>query len=1246
MSNKWYNDIQSELIDREQQCNDKVVYEYTRPKTNPYSYNNVDEFKESNPYSTDKNCKILITDKIYKQDKYNRYYKDIYTKNKCKATNGFWVGETINRNNTYDNGNCWVNDEDAECGSLLDNHDILRNIDITRQELKTAKNKCEINPKCSFKQINNNSRDCISNKHVPEKLNVKKTSSSISRSRSRSRSRSSNNTMIDINNLEKSLYDYYNNKNAPKTLALIGKGNRCVENPEEESESESYKSALSFIDNIDNIDENIQIEELSLANLVKYTDDYIHYMKYIIIGLNPNYEEYEHKILNLFFNKNKQLFNEYLIDFKLYEDEIRKRALLGAKYKPDKKYQHMWLLYYEYFPNFFRKENDDVKRTEANKYIYFQYMKNYILNLNPNDESENLIILNFINDSANFNDFLQEYNDSKGTNNIDIYYTYFPNYFITDIAYKNRQAKKGYDKYVKIIIYNADPNNEDDYNTLIGYMYEPEKFDEFKQAYNNIDRDNNNNKLKELYFTYFPDFFDLYESNIIEKHILYIQNKIKLLDPNIATEYEELKKYIEKDALLSEYKKKFNLIDIDDEESLNDLYEIYFPTYFKQNITSISSFYNSSILSSSYVTAASSLSTSSKKTNAKLPTVPQSIVNNICKIINTQKLDKRGMLLWHSTGSGKTCTATAIMDGFIGCKKRIIYCSSVDALINNPPNRFHECAANLFPHFYGKSLDKIKKEFAENKIEFFTFAMLANRIEKKLINLNECILIIDEVHNLFRPLSHQKKQYAALEKILLNPDKIPKLKVFILTATLGDNPKEIMKLLNIVKDVSIPEIKYEDIEDPVVFKQKIRGIISYFDMSSDITKFPVVIESEPKIVNMSLKQFEKYITAYKDIKEGVKDYDKLAHANSLNKYWAPARKYSNMLYNFDKGLTLHDYSAKLEALINTVTTDDYKDDKHYIYSAFYENRGYGGQGILAIAKEFIKLGYEQLTPAEAVRIYNDPTEDNKKPRYILAITTQLGNDKGKDLDQMRALYNAPFNRNGEYVKLFLASQTFNEGLDLKAVRHIHIFEPLITWASDKQTIGRAARYCSHSDLNKKDWNVTIHRYISNFPEIPKEEEMDLDRYERLKNLIEEETKNMNTNKSLITGYKKLITDTKKKLLKNKDDDELLTQLEQLNLEVDNVTLKNDNIKNILKEYKTELKNIEKIGKKQTKPKKGEIIVDASNIDNIDKFIYKQSQEKMKGILLLYQYMQESAIDCLVLQKFHESGNKKIKCDLY
>ena len=49
---------------------------------------------------------------------------------------------------------------------------------------------------------------------------------------------------------------------------------------------------------------------------------------------------------------------------------------------------------------------------------------------------------------------------------------------------------------------------------------------------------------------------------------------------------------------------------------------------------------------------------------------------------------------------------------------------------------------------------------------------------------------------------------------------------------------------------------------------------------------------------------------------------------------------------------------------------------------------------------------------------------------------------------------------------------------------------------------------------------------------------------------------------------------------------------------------------------------------------------------IDKFIYKQAIDKMKDILTLYQSMQESAVDCLVLNKFHRNGNNNIDCTKY
>jgi hypothetical protein len=400
---------------------------------------------------------------------------------------------------------------------------------------------------------------------------------------------------------------------------------------------------------------------------------------------------------------------------------------------------------------------------------------------------------------------------------------------------------------------------------------------------------------------------------------------------------------------------------------------------------------------------------------------------------------------------------------------------------------------------------------------------------------------------------------------------------------------------------------------------------------------------------MSLKQFEKYITAYKEVKDTAKNYDKLSKSNSLNKYWAAARRYSNTLYNFEKGLTLRQFSAKLEELISNVL--QYKDQKQYIYSAFYENKGYGGHGILAIAKQLNERGYSKITPAEAVKILENPKESDKKPRYILAISTKSGSllsdtDKGGDLNKLRALYNSPLNKNGEYIHLFLASQSYNEGIDLKAVRHIHIFEPLITWASDKQTIGRAARLCSHSDLKKKDWNVTIHRYMSSFP--TKKIKIDdkkanitdlLEELQLLERKEEELKNNLKDKKDEIKEIKKIITKTKKTKESVQD---LEDEIEKINSIIEDIKTEIEKNKKDLKEMKSAIKKLEKDDIKKSKKKN----LDTTGIENIDNFIYANALSKMQNILTLYQTMKEAAIDCQVLQEFHSSGNQNINCHKY
>jgi hypothetical protein len=412
-------------------------------------------------------------------------------------------------------------------------------------------------------------------------------------------------------------------------------------------------------------------------------------------------------------------------------------------------------------------------------------------------------------------------------------------------------------------------------------------------------------------------------------------------------------------------------------------------------------------------------------------------------------------------------------------------------------------------------------------------------------------------------------------------------------------------------------------------------MVSYFDMSSDTTKFPIVYDDQSFIkAPMGEEQFKKYVEAYKSVKGEIKSYEALAKQNKLSKYWEPARKYANMLFAFDKDMSLSDFSAKMPYLLENIAK--YSKEKHYVYSAFYTKMGYGGQGIIAVAKELEKKGYKKLTVEDAKKYNNAKKLPPVGKRYILAVTTEIGEEGGKNLHELIKIYNHPSNKDGKLIHVMLASQGFNEGIDLKAVRHIHFFEPLVTMASDKQTLGRAARYCSHADLDRDagEWSVKIHRYISDKPPIKV-----VPNYTSRISTLESDIKVLESRMSqedLNNEIKDL--KEKKKGLRGKTKADQAAKVEAL-IERKTLQLKQvkQKLKDEIKEKQKAIKDLEAQVKKATKE-------DSTNIENIEERIFKESRERMKDLLMVYQSMREAAVDCKVLAQFHSKTGHEVKCD--
>ena len=73
----------------------------------------------------------------------------------------------------------------------------------------------------------------------------------------------------------------------------------------------------------------------------------------------------------------------------------------------------------------------------------------------------------------------------------------------------------------------------------------------------------------------------------------------------------------------------------------------------------------------------------------------------------------------------------------------------------------------------------------------------------------------------------------------------------------------------------------------------------------------------------------------------------------------------------------------------------------------------------------------------------------------------------------------PDNVHGQNIRIIVLDQGFKEGIDIFDVKYMHLFEPLITNADEKQAIGRGTRFCGQKGLefHKTDgWPLHVFKY--------------------------------------------------------------------------------------------------------------------------------------------------------------------------
>lgn len=384
----------------------------------------------------------------------------------------------------------------------------------------------------------------------------------------------------------------------------------------------------------------------------------------------------------------------------------------------------------------------------------------------------------------------------------------------------------------------------------------------------------------------------------------------------------------------------------------------------------------------------------------------------------------RGLLLYHSTGSGKTLTALYSIYQFTN-EIIIIGTKSSSKTFN----------------------DNIEKAAMDKtRFTFYTYSKIKKILETNITFFKNKSVIMDEAHNIRN--ENMYNLYIASALVLAS-------KVILLTATPVVNYiNDLSVLVNIIKGEDVlptdrklfDQMYYDDEKMILINKDHLKKIIvntiSYYK-NIDTINYPLVDYHYENVV-MSHEQINEYIYYIKKII--YEDVDIASDLDMLNLNYGllPNKKRNNFLNvtrQLSNTLKNSTESPKIKEIFAKIQSGPYP---IVVYSNFLKNGIY----TLAVLLELNNISYKSITGFTSA-------------------------------DKLNLIVN---NYNNGLYKVLLISSAGSESLDLKKTRQLHIMELHWNDSRIRQVIGRVVRYRSHWDLPLDEQHVDIYTWITIFPQ--------------------------------------------------------------------------------------------------------------------------------------------------------------------
>lgn len=260
------------------------------------------------------------------------------------------------------------------------------------------------------------------------------------------------------------------------------------------------------------------------------------------------------------------------------------------------------------------------------------------------------------------------------------------------------------------------------------------------------------------------------------------------------------------------------------------------------------------------------------------------------------KKNENGMLLYHSVGSGKTCTAiltaakvfekkgydirwvtrSSLKTDFYKnlISSNVICHPKMKKYLNNEENKSKSVSLKK------RMLNKITNKQWKQPMSYKMFTNFLKKSNKTIDPLKKTLIIIDEAHNLYGPFlsSHEKPDILILEKAIKESYNISgkdSVKLLLLSATPAQkNSTEGLQLLNLLKKNNTNNLSDFDKHISFLDKSKDPGFFTSETNVDDVIK----ISTKLKCTQKQIKNSE-YCEWGMDF---CKEFDKLQKQNDSN----------------------------------------------------------------------------------------------------------------------------------------------------------------------------------------------------------------------------------------------------------------------------------------------------------------------------------------------------------------------------